>query len=81
MQIADPTLPNIFVAGDIADSGAQKSVRAAVPQVEIIAKNIAKLITGDSGDLATFSSAPAGIHLTLGIVSDSCDTSEMTCMN
>lgn len=68
MQLADPKYPNIFSVGDIADSGARKTVRAAIPQVSIIAQNIMQMIDGKEAD-NEFKPTPMGIHLSLGRVS------------
>lgn len=65
MQLPDPKYPNIFAVGDVADTGAQKSVKAAGPQTETILNNIQALIEGKEAK-ATFTPIRPGIHMTLG---------------
>lgn len=65
LQLADPKYPNIFALGDVADTGAQKSVKAAVPQMETVFSNIQSLIQGQEAK-ATFTPVRPGIHLSLG---------------
>ncbi|KAJ1021139.1 hypothetical protein NDA16_003925 [Ustilago loliicola] len=61
----------IFALGDIANSGAAKTVRAAVGQIDVIKSNILSLIVaeqkGANGkvELENFTPAPSGIHLSL----------------
>jgi pyruvate/2-oxoglutarate dehydrogenase complex dihydrolipoamide dehydrogenase (E3) component len=77
MQFQDPQYPHLFAVGDIADSGAHKAARPGSVQAALAAKNIVSLIqkeNSDSGpgvvsDLEELSVSPAGIHLTLGLVS------------
>ena len=57
---------NIFALGDIADSGASKTVRSAMGQIETIKSNILALIHGDSPQ-HRFTPGPAAIHLSLGL--------------
>ncbi|KAI5306755.1 hypothetical protein KEM56_007272 [Ascosphaera pollenicola] len=65
LQLTDPKYPNIFSVGDIADSGARKTVKAALPQVSVVAKNILQLTEGREAD-KEFKPTPFGIHLSLG---------------
>jgi apoptosis-inducing factor 2 len=58
----------MFAVGDIADSGAHKAARPGVGQAAVAAKNIAALVEG-RGPTEKVEVAPAGIHLTLGLVS------------
>lgn len=53
--------------GDIADTGAHKAARPGYVQAAAAAKNIAALIAGEEAS-ETIAVAPAGIHLTLGLV-------------
>jgi hypothetical protein len=68
MQFLDEKYPNLFAVGDIADTGAQKAARPGVAQAAVVAKNIQALIEGLSAE-EKFEWGPAGIHLTLGMVS------------
>jgi NADH dehydrogenase FAD-containing subunit len=68
MQFADPRYPHLFAVGDIADSGAHKAARPGMVQAAAAAKNIVSLIRGEEPS-ERISVAPAGIHLTLGLVS------------
>ncbi|PWN50476.1 FAD/NAD(P)-binding domain-containing protein [Violaceomyces palustris] len=64
-------LDRIYALGDVADSGAPKTVRAAMGQVETVRANILASIKagGKGAELKKFTPGPAGIHLTLGLVS------------
>ncbi|KAI5294171.1 hypothetical protein KEM52_004559 [Ascosphaera acerosa] len=65
LQLDDPQYPNIFAVGDVADTGARKTVRAALPQITTVAQNVLRLIEGKEAD-QTFTPSPLGIHLSLG---------------
>ncbi|KAF2224637.1 hypothetical protein BDZ85DRAFT_194937 [Elsinoe ampelina] len=67
LQVADSAYPHIFALGDVADTGAHKAARPAVKQAEIVAQNIEHMIQGEALEEYD-SSAPAGIHLTLGLI-------------
>ncbi|PWZ02014.1 FAD/NAD(P)-binding domain-containing protein [Testicularia cyperi] len=80
MQIKPESSPlsnHIFSLGDIANSGAAKTVRAAMGQVDVIKNNILELIKQEQAqkesskaatpDLNEFVPGPAGIHLSLGL--------------
>lgn len=66
LQLKD--YPNIFAVGDIADTGAHKAVRPGMAQAAAVAKNIRSLIDGNK-PTEKYTVSPAGIHLTLGLVS------------
>jgi NADH dehydrogenase FAD-containing subunit len=68
MQFRDPRYPHLFAVGDIADSGAHKAARPGAVQAAVAARNIAALVAGGE-PTEKLSVAPAGIHLTLGLVS------------
>jgi NADH dehydrogenase FAD-containing subunit len=70
MQFRDPRYPHLFAVGDIADSGAHKAARPGAVQAAVAARNIAALVAGGE-PTERLSVAPAGIHLTLGLVSQS----------
>lgn len=65
MQLQDSKYPNIFVAGDIADTGGQKSVFAALDQVTAITNNVQALIK-DEKPAATIAPFHPGIHISIG---------------
>lgn len=68
MQFLDPQYPNMFAVGDIADTGAHKAARPGAGQAAVVAKNIAAIIAGlQPTDKIEIN--PAGIHMTLGMVS------------
>lgn len=76
MQIRGEALPapseRIFALGDIANSGAAKTVRAAMGQIDVITSNILALIEAQKSGtkaaaLKTFTPGPAGIHLSVGL--------------
>lgn len=68
MQFADPAYAHLFAVGDVADSGAHKAARPAGAQAVAAAKNIAAMIEGRE-PVEENVVGPAGIHLTLGLVS------------
>ena len=80
MQFLDEKYPNLFAVGDIADTGTQKAARPGVEQALVVAKNIQALIEGRSAE-EKFKGKPAGIHLTLGIVSRTGDMRESRSWN
>ncbi|EPQ27627.1 uncharacterized protein PFL1_04765 [Pseudozyma flocculosa PF-1] len=73
----------LFALGDVAETGAWKTVRAAMGQIDTVSHNILALISRSSAaaaaataegddaaaakELKTFTPGPAGIHLTLGL--------------
>ncbi|TKY88316.1 hypothetical protein EX895_002668 [Sporisorium graminicola] len=61
-----PLAQRMFALGDIANSGASKTVRAAMGQIDTITSNILALIQGDTPK-AHFTPGPSGIHLSLGL--------------
>ena len=69
LQLKDPAYPNIFAAGDIADTGAHKAARPGMAQAEVVAKNIFAMIEGREPSEKPQINPPA-IHLTLGLVSE-----------
>ncbi|KAG8627193.1 hypothetical protein KVT40_004676 [Elsinoe batatas] len=67
LQVANSAYRHIFALGDVADTGAHKAARPAVKQAEIVAQNIEHMIQGEALEEYD-SSAPAAIHLTLGLI-------------
>lgn len=67
LQIASSKCNNVFALGDIANSRAGKTVRAAFGQVEIVKCNILHLINEQESELQHFIPGPSGIHLSLGL--------------
>ncbi|CDS00785.1 related to AIF1-mitochondrial cell death effector [Sporisorium scitamineum] len=61
-----PLTQKMFALGDIANSGASKTVRAAMGQIETIKTNILALINGETPK-EEFAPGPSGIHLSLGL--------------
>lgn len=61
-----PLHSRIFALGDIANTGAGKTVRAATTQIQTVKDNILALING-VGVLEEFKNGPSGIHLSLGL--------------
>lgn len=68
LQFLDSKYPNLFAVGDIADTGMHKAARPGAAQAAVAAKNIQALIEGRPPQ-EQFSWSPAGIHLSLGLVS------------
>ncbi|EST08196.1 Pyridine nucleotide-disulfide oxidoreductase, NAD-binding domain protein [Kalmanozyma brasiliensis GHG001] len=68
IQSPHPTVlhKRIFALGDIADSGAAKTVRSAIGQIQTVKNNILALIQG-AQKLEHFNPGPSGIHLQLGL--------------
>ncbi|ETS61384.1 hypothetical protein PaG_04411 [Moesziomyces aphidis] len=68
MQVSTtaPLARRMFALGDVANSGASKTVRAASGQIDVIKSNILALIQGNT-QLQTFTPGPSGIHLSLGL--------------
>ncbi|SNX86822.1 related to AIF1 - mitochondrial cell death effector [Melanopsichium pennsylvanicum] len=61
---------HIFALGDIANSGAAKTVRSAMGQIDVISSNILTLIESKAQpnvELKQFTPGPSGIHLSLGL--------------
>ncbi|CBQ69520.1 conserved hypothetical protein [Sporisorium reilianum SRZ2] len=56
----------MFAVGDIANSGASKTVRAAMGQIDVITRNVLALIRGEEAK-ERFTPGPAGIHLSVGL--------------
>lgn len=73
LQIVDHRYQNVFAVGDIAESGAAKAARPGSVQAALVADNIKRMIQDRPGgpklDLQLYRSDPAGIHLSLGLVS------------
>lgn len=69
MQFLDDKYPNLFAVGDIADTGALKAARPGVAQAAVLAKNVQAMIEGRKPE-ESYVLGPAGIHLSLGMVSD-----------
>lgn len=69
MQLADPRFAHIFALGDVADTGAQKSARAAFKQGLVASENIWRVHRKEAGALAEYKPESAGIHMSLGFVS------------
>jgi len=68
MQFADPSYPNFFAVGDIADTGTHKAALPGLAQGATVAKNIQSMLAGQR-PTEIFKGSPAAIHLTLGLVS------------
>lgn len=68
LQFQDEAYPHLFALGDVADSGAHKAARPGFAQAQAVAKNIQAMVEGrkPSEEIVV---GPAGIHLTLGLVS------------
>ncbi|KAK2001676.1 FAD/NAD(P)-binding domain-containing protein [Colletotrichum falcatum] len=66
LQFKDPAYPNLFAAGDIADTGAHKAARPGMAQAQVAARNIIAMIEGRD-PAERFSVRPPGIHLSLGL--------------
>ncbi|KAJ3035562.1 hypothetical protein HDV00_003660 [Rhizophlyctis rosea] len=64
-----PSHPNIFAIGDINDVLRIKTVRMAIPQVDVATENIINLVQGKEPE-AVVPPSGAGIHLTLGLFRD-----------
>ena len=67
LQFADPEYDNLFAVGDIADTGAHKAARPGVAQADVVTANIKMLLEGQTPK-EKFTVAPAGIHMSLGMV-------------
>lgn len=48
LQLIDPTYPNVYALGDVAESGGPKMARAAFTQSQVVADNILQLIQGQN---------------------------------
>lgn len=72
MQFADAAYPHLFAVGDIADTAAHKAAKPGYVQAAVAARNIAAMVEGreEEGGLEELKVGVAGIHLTLGLVSD-----------
>ena len=68
LQFFDSQYSNLFAVGDIADTGMHKAARPGSTQAAVVAKNIQALIEGREPEEHVVW-APAGIHLSLGLVS------------
>lgn len=69
---SSPLESRIFAVGDIANSGAAKTVRAATGQIDVITSNILSLIQAQAEpdakvEFKEFTPGPSGIHLSLGL--------------
>lgn len=69
LQLDDPAYSKIFAVGDIADSGAHKAARPGSVQAGVVARNVLEMIEGGEAR-ETYTPGPAGIHLSLGLVSE-----------
>jgi NADH dehydrogenase FAD-containing subunit len=67
MQFLDEKYPHHFAVGDIADTGLRKAARPGAAQAATVVKNILAMIEGRH-PVEEYPRAPAGIHLTLGLV-------------
>lgn len=68
LQFQDEAYPHLYALGDVADSGAHKAARPGFAQAQAVAKNIQAMVEGrQPGEEIVV--GPAGIHLTLGLVS------------
>jgi NADH dehydrogenase FAD-containing subunit len=68
LQFLDSKYPNLFAVGDIADTGMHKAARPGAAQAAVAARNTQALIEGKEPQ-EHFNWSPAGIHLSLGLVS------------
>ena len=68
LQFLDSGYPNLFAVGDIADTGMHKAARPGAAQAAVAARNIQALIEGKQPE-EHLKWSPAGIHLSLGLVS------------
>ncbi|KAI9356293.1 hypothetical protein DFJ73DRAFT_623213 [Zopfochytrium polystomum] len=59
-------LDRIYAVGDVADSGAMKTVRSGMAHVPVVVANILAQIEHEAAN-CTFTPGPGGIHLTLGL--------------
>lgn len=66
---AEGPLDNVFAVGDIAETGAQKAAKPAIPLGQLAARNLCRLVRGESQELERFELEPFGIKLSLGLVS------------
>ncbi|GKT94568.1 Amid-like NADH oxidoreductase [Colletotrichum tofieldiae] len=66
LQFKDSAYPNLFTAGDIADTGAHKAARPGAAQAQVVARNIIAMIEGRE-PVEKISVSPPGIHLSLGL--------------
>lgn len=71
LQIDDPSLPNIYACGDVAQTGVRNpNARAAMKQAQYVADNVVLAVQGrEPSKLYTPSWADGVIKLTLGLVS------------
>lgn len=79
LQIDEPSLPNVYACGDVADTGVQTpNARSAMKQAQYVADNIVLAIQGqEPSNFYTPEWADAGIKLTLGLVRGFLDLSTM----
>ncbi|KAI8818148.1 FAD/NAD-P-binding domain-containing protein [Fimicolochytrium jonesii] len=61
-----PTHPHIFCVGDINDILRIKTVKAAIPQIDVLVSNITSLSQNELAS-AVVAKPRAGIHLTIGV--------------
>ncbi len=66
LPLPHPLHSKIFALGDIANTGASKTVRSATTQIQTVKDNILSLINGGE-KLEEFKKGPSGIHLSLGL--------------
>ncbi|KAN0064182.1 hypothetical protein ACQY0O_003349 [Thecaphora frezii] len=57
----------IFAIGDVAHTGATKTVRAAMPQIQVVTQNVLQLLGNEEAKHVFEPSKTVGIHLTLGL--------------
>ncbi|KAK7033393.1 FAD/NAD(P)-binding domain-containing protein [Favolaschia claudopus] len=65
LQIVDPLFPRIFAIGDVAETGAHNAAGPAHRQAEVAARNIARMIAGESPTI--YVPAIHKIRLSLGL--------------
>lgn len=68
LQFIDSEYDHLFAVGDIADTGAHKAARPGMVQADVVTANIKALLEKQEPK-EKFSVTPAGIHMTLGMVS------------
>ena len=70
MQLRDDRHRHLFAVGDINDCGAHKAARPGSVQAAVAARNVLGMIEGkQEHELEELTVQPAGIHMTLGLVS------------
>lgn len=70
MQLQEDRYRHLFAVGDINDCGAHKAARPGSVQAAVAARNVLGMIEGkEEHELEELAVQPAGIHMTLGLVS------------